>query len=199
MPILSDAVLLGCHNFLWAIPILSQSDLIRNCWAIRILRQLDHTVSNIQSLTRHQAPSSTYQISPPSSSKNSTMSSPFISVPNFTLNVSSLAVDRLSCNEPLPSTSATSFSAQSNSPSTSDNLIHEAHLTLPISKLPDPSTPTSPTPRILPEPDPTFSPLPPPSPSPNQVPHSNEMACQDHCSFASSFSFPLCVALPQTS
>ena len=52
MPILSDAVLHNYHNFLWDIPILSQTTLIRNCWTIRNLCPVSYTHLTLPTILR---------------------------------------------------------------------------------------------------------------------------------------------------
>eukprot|EP01037_Dinobryon_pediforme_P018408 gene18408-18678_t len=115
MPILSDAVLHNYHNFLWDIPILSQTHLIRNCWIIRNLCQLDHNNTDIQSLTRHHIPKRTYQIRPESSRRNPNMVSTPIRAPNVVINEPSRAVDHPPCTNPLRSDCVTPIIAQSDS------------------------------------------------------------------------------------
>ena len=143
MPILSDAVLHHYHNFLWDIPILSQTTLIRNCWTIRNLCQLDHNTTNIQSLTRHPIPKRTYQIPPAFSRRHPTMSAIRIHAPNIVIDEPSSAVDHHPCTNPLPSDSVTPILAQSDSIQTILLPVHDAILTLPPTIPPEPSTPNS--------------------------------------------------------
>jgi len=185
MPILSDAVLLNYHNFLWEIPILSQTTLIRNCWTIRNLCQLDHNNTNIQSLTRHPIPKRTYQIIPASSRRQSTMSATPTRAPNVVINEPSRAVDHLPCTNPLSSDSAMPIPAQPDTNPTLALPVHDFTFTLPMTISPETSTPNSSTPCILPGPDPAFSSSfpPPTSSSPVQLlptpTHSDSMALLD--------------------
>ena len=191
MPILSDAVLHNYHNFLWDIPILSQTHLIRNCWIIRNLCQLDHNNTDIQSLTRHHIPKRTYQIRPESSRRNPNMVSTPIRAPNVVINEPSRAVDHPPCTNPLRSDCVTPIIAQSYSTPTIVLTVHDANLTLPPMIPPEPSTPNSSNPRTSPGPAFTLTSPFPPSPSPSPVQRPTEIACPDCCSLPSSFSFPL--------
>ena len=132
MPILSDVVLNNYHNFLWEIPILSQTTLIRNCWTIRNLCQLDHTTTDIPSLTRHQTPKRIYQISPASSRRNLNMVSTSVRARNVVITESLPAVDHPQRTNPLPSDSVTPILAEPASTPTLVLPVHDVNLPLQI-------------------------------------------------------------------